>query len=1055
MKKIILGICLLFAMIALNAQGLQGLVVEKYYVSTLADSIGSAALGGNLPTGSITWRFYADLQTGYKLQAVYGVDAAPTGAPTTISAGDHELLLQTTTKFFNNEDRGATSPTYSKANTTLNSVMLDSWFSVGGACTGYFGIEKASDNGVNNTVNANGILANNAAVVGIPLTTQDGLIVGAPESVSFVGLTAPQLALFDNTQQASNGNILSTYNASWASLNGSTGPDANNRILFAQITTNGVLTYNFNLQIGTPSSGVERYVASSPVGAEIAFPALRDTLNVPNICPTVSITAPTNGATYFVGNTVAVNATAADADGTVTQVQFFVNGVSIGVDATSPYSVNYTATLGTKNITAVATDDAGCAITSSIVTITVGTNAAPTISITAPSNGANLVQGATVAINATAADADGTVSQVQFFVDGVSVGIDATSPYSVNWTAVIGTHTITAVATDNNAATTTSATVSVTVISSSASYTIVSSANACDVSSICVPISAVVAVDNVKGYDVVVQYDKTKVQPSGIVTVSNSLVNPTYVSYASSNDAVNGKLNLSLYFNGSAPANAEFNGTGNVFCVEFYRTSGFGANDTAAFTVPTLQESYISGVQQKITNAGQATTSQNSIFTSTINFWSNGSALGYDGTGTTTTRTDIFGDSICANLSATAVQPNTTGTFTYDLAKGPAINIQRDIANTTSVQPVVNGFDAFLVRRLLINDATFIPSVYQLIASDVNLDGVVSAGDLSQINQRAVLILGEFQQTWNYNPSGTPLGPKSKDWLFIDQSSAITPAYQISTTFPLDNGVGYSKQRVPASSFCRNVPVLTGASGCRSFSSETYSGVLLGDVNGNFSTVGSGGSFKTESTDKVILDLSKAVYSNGIVEIPVTVSSADEINSIDFATKFDENKLAYSSASALSGNLIVLDNLNATDKTLRVTSNSLTTVDKTQSQMIVRFATSATQIDATDFNSTEAYLNGNPVSFEIGNSVSGIKNLADEVAISVYPNPATNVLAVRVSANANVQLMDVTGKQVIAQTTVNANEKQEINTESIASGVYLLKVSNNSFVTTKRVVVSK
>ena len=151
---------------------------------------------------------------------------------------------------------------------------------------------------------------------------------------------------------------------------------------------------------------------------------------------------------------------------------------------------------------------------------------------------------------------------------------------------------------------------------------------------------------------------------------------------------------------------------------------------------------------------------------------------------------------------------------------------------------------------------------------------------------------------------------------------------------------------------------------------------------------------------------------------------------------------------------MVLDNLNTNDKTLRVTSNSLTNVDKTQPQLTVRFATTTSNIDAADFNSSEAYLNGNPVNFEVSTSTS-VASIRDEVAVSVYPNPAINVLVVRVSVNATVQLMDVTGKQIIAQTAVMAGEKQEINTESVASGIYLLKVSNNNFVTTKRVVISK
>jgi hypothetical protein len=1055
MKKLIMGLCALIAATTTNAQGLEGLVVEKYYVSNANDSVVSAAQGGgNLRVGSVTWRFYADLAAGHKLQAVYGVDAAPTGAPGTLTSGDHELRIATSTTFFNNEDRGATTPTFSKANTALNSVLLDSWLSVGAACVGHFGIEKSADNGVNNTANANGMLLNNNPSAGIPLTTQDGLISGSPEAVTFVGINNPgDLSMFDATSGA--GSLFTTYNGSWASLNGSTGPNASNKVLFAQITTDGILTYKFNLQVGTPTGGVERYVYSSPAGAEILFPSLSGQVNVPNACPTVSITSPTNGASYFVGDTITINATAADSDGTLTGVAFRVNGTTVNTDNSAPYSAKYvTASAGTLNLTAVATDNEGCATTSSTVSVTVGTNAAPTVSITAPTNGANLIEGATVALNATAADADGTITQVEFFVGGVSVGVDNSSPYSVNWTAVIGNQTITARATDNNNASTTSSVVSVTVISSSAAYTVVSSDNSCDVSSICVPVAAVVAVDNVKGYDLVIQYDTSKVQPSGVITVYSNLIDPSYVTYATSIDAANGKLNLSLYLNGTAPANTEFSGTGNLFCAEFSRKAGFLAKDTALFSVPTLQESYISGVQQKLTNSGRATTSQNKLFTSNLTFWSNGSPLGYDGTGTGTNRTDVFGDSVCANLSATAVQPNAGGSFTYDLSKGPAVNIQRDITNTTSVQPVVNGFDAFLVRRLLINDATFVPTVYQLIAADVNLDGVVSAGDLSQINQRAVLILGEFQQAWNYNPIGNPLGPKSKDWLFIDQSALATPAYQISSTFPLDNGTGFSKQRVPVVSFCRPVPVLVDAtSGCVSVGQETYTGILFGDVNGNFSTVGSGGTFKTGS--ELVFNLADATYANGYVDVPVKISSADEVNAVDIALNFNSSKLTYTTTASNSAQVNVLDHLNTGDNTLRVTSYSLNAMDKNQAAFNIRFASASKHVSETDFSSVEAYINGEPVAFKFNAEASGVSNMTNEIIVNVFPNPAKDQITVIVSDNASVELFDVNGKQVVAQTNVTANTSYQINSSNLASGVYTLKIGTEKSFTAKRVVISK
>jgi hypothetical protein len=65
---------------------------------------------------------------------------------------------------------------------------------------------------------------------------------------------------------------------------------------------------------------------------------------------------------------------------------------------------------------------------------------------------------------ATAQDTDGTVQQVAYYANGTLVGTADTSPYAVSWNGVsTGTYAISAVATDDDGATTTSAPVTITV----------------------------------------------------------------------------------------------------------------------------------------------------------------------------------------------------------------------------------------------------------------------------------------------------------------------------------------------------------------------------------------------------------------------------------------------------------------------------------------------------------------------------------------------------------------------------------------------------------------
>ncbi|MFI5150999.1 MAG: T9SS type A sorting domain-containing protein [Bacteroidia bacterium] len=260
-KKLLSYICtFLTAAFLANADyaqnGLKRIIVENYYISNSADSAGSI---GVLPVGSVTYRIWVQMKPGYKFETVYG------NIP-------HPLKIATTTSFFNNEDRGATNPNgISVVNDKKNSVMIDSWLSVGASASGQMGVLKSDD--TNGSVgNSSGILQNADPLSGIPLRTKDGMMPGSPCAVTFVGLTT-ELDVFNATSNY--GNLFTTTNGAWACLPGTMGlnPDSN-RVLVAQITTNGILSFQMNIQIGSPAGNAEQYVASNPTGSETYFPGL-------------------------------------------------------------------------------------------------------------------------------------------------------------------------------------------------------------------------------------------------------------------------------------------------------------------------------------------------------------------------------------------------------------------------------------------------------------------------------------------------------------------------------------------------------------------------------------------------------------------------------------------------------------------------------------------------------------------------------------------------------------------------------------------------------------
>ncbi|WP_299551671.1 Ig-like domain-containing protein [Seonamhaeicola sp.] len=204
-------------------------------------------------------------------------------------------------------------------------------------------------------------------------------------------------------------------------------------------------------------------VATDNNSATTTSTAINISVNQP---PTASITSPANNTTFTAGDNITINANASDSDGTITQVQFFQGSTSLGTDTTAPYAVNWNGvTAGSYTLTAVATDNNSATTTSSAINITVNPpNQLPMVSITSPANNASFTAGDNITINANASDSDGTITQVQFFQGSASLGTDTTAPYTFNWNGVTaGSYSITAVATDNNSATTTSAAINITV----------------------------------------------------------------------------------------------------------------------------------------------------------------------------------------------------------------------------------------------------------------------------------------------------------------------------------------------------------------------------------------------------------------------------------------------------------------------------------------------------------------------------------------------------------------------------------------------------------------
>ncbi|MSU50675.1 MAG: hypothetical protein EXS37_16575, partial [Opitutus sp.] len=203
------------------------------------------------------------------------------------------------------------------------------------------------------------------------------------------------------------------------------------------------------------------------LAAPVAFgaPPLNVTITAPAAGSLGTLSSPNNAVT------LTATATASGGGAFITQIDFRVNGTSVGVATTSPFSVTWTPTApGTFALTAIATDSSAASnntLTSGTVTVTVA--AVRLASISTPATNATVTQNSVLFMRASASMSDGVVRDVEFFLGGTSLGTAVTSaPYFLTPTITTapGTYNLVARATSSDGATTwdSTATYPITVV---------------------------------------------------------------------------------------------------------------------------------------------------------------------------------------------------------------------------------------------------------------------------------------------------------------------------------------------------------------------------------------------------------------------------------------------------------------------------------------------------------------------------------------------------------------------------------------------------------------
>ncbi len=202
--------------------------------------------------------------------------------------------------------------------------------------------------------------------------------------------------------------------------------------------------------------------ASGGQAASITAQNATNNVAAVNQPPVVSIASPTKSNSFITPATITIDANASDPDGSVAKVEFYNGSTKLGEITAVPYSFTWKEVpAGTYSITAAATDNKGLKTVSAAVTVVVEkssttVNQIPSVTVKIP-NKKKPRKHDDVLIIAEASDPDGSISRVEIKSGDATIAELFAPPYVYTLHNVdTGTYVITAIATDNVGAASTS-----------------------------------------------------------------------------------------------------------------------------------------------------------------------------------------------------------------------------------------------------------------------------------------------------------------------------------------------------------------------------------------------------------------------------------------------------------------------------------------------------------------------------------------------------------------------------------------------------------------------
>ena len=372
-----------------------------------------------------------------------------------------------------------------------------------------------------------------------------------------------------------------------------------------------------------------------------------------------------------------------------------------------------------------------------------------------------------------------------------------------------------------------------------------------------------------------------------------------------------------------------------------------------------------------------------------------------------------------ANISKTT---NLSGDYWIPVPYGSAATFTPSKNNDTIRTNGITTQDALLIQRHILGMLP-LSSPYQIIAADVNNSSAVTTLDIASVN---AMIIGNITSF-----------PGNRLWAFVPASHNFSNP---QNPFPFPSSKSYT-----------SASYQTG---------EDFIGMRLGDVNNSYNP----NIAKQMFVDSVrFYTENKNVLPASVVSLSVKVKHFQNISGLQFTLKWDPSVLSFKTASAgvISCNIgqsqatqgeLYLNwiepngssiSLNDGDTLININFDVIGNIGTSSLFAIVSSNTTPIEVSDNNLNILDVKTSNGLIKVS---SSAGINSLlAEDIKVTLYPNPFTNIAKIRFEAvkskKLSIKIFDSVGKKVEERNIELMQGTQEIEIgKAIASGNYLIQI---------------